>query len=166
MLVRKLIKHCGEQHQTGKLLPQNVLLSMVATANLLSKYEVRHHLARYCQEQKILGVFIFQQQIFTFICRILRNSSSLYILYFYKELGFNLLEIRFLKRISTSEKIFATKGAVSRLFGRDPFHSFTRLKLLLLSLISDTGISGSAPLNFFLHSNLERTSSIKNASFP
>lgn len=82
-------------------------------------------MARYCQEQKILRVFIFQQQILTLICRILRNSSSLYILYFYKELGFNLLV---LKRTSISEKILATKGAVSHPFGRDPFHSFTTLK--------------------------------------
>lgn len=115
----------------------------------------------------MLGFYFSRIDIY-FYLQNSRNNSRFYTLYFYKELGFNLLEIRFPKAnfFLSLKKQFATKGAVSHLFGRDPFHNFTRLKLLLLSLISDTGISGSAALNFFSHSNLERTSSIKNASFP
>lgn len=137
--------------------------------------------ARYCQEQEMLHAFIFKQQILSFTYTSLRNTRSLrslYTLYFYiltepfpiREAGFQTAGNTFLKQAS----LYLWKNICynSSLF----FISLVEFHFLALKdwsyyyffLISDRyiSISVSAALNFLLHSDLERASSIKNSWFP
>lgn len=99
--------------------------------------------ARYCQEQEMPHFLFLKQQTLSFTYRSLRNTTSLYTLYFYilrelfpaKELDLKLLKIRFKASLSLCLKKYSPrKVAGFHLFGRVPFPSFKRLKLLLLFL--------------------------------